>query len=341
MDKVSIITPSFNRANVINDTAQSIFNQTYTNWEWVIVDDGSTDNTGSLLQCYAQEDSRVKIFQRNRAPKGACTCRNIAVEKSTGEYLLFLDTDDVLASFCLEQRINAFNDNPDCDFIIFPMLLFKKKLDDTKLLWNVDSKQDDLKRILVGDPICQGTGTLWKKKSFVEIGLWDETLLLWQDIELHLRSLIKGLKYHKRLGLSPDVFIRISDESLSRTGFHSRPKFLSRMQVLTTTIQRMNEEKILKKYIPPLKVMFVDLFENAVVSGYRDQLKNLYSMQSKHRLLNNNEKRILNMFAVLYRYKLYKIPPLLTFFQKKLKLLSTPEYPSTLSKIHYSQPIIS
>src|SRR4051812_28957052 len=108
---------------MVGETAASIFAQTYPNWEWMIVDDGSTDNSWEVLQGFAANDSRVRIFQRDREPKGACTCRNIAVEKATGDYVIFLDTDDLLATFCLEQRVKAMDEHPDCDFVIFPMLL--------------------------------------------------------------------------------------------------------------------------------------------------------------------------------------------------------------------------
>ena len=110
---ISIITPSFNRADIIHETAQSIFNQTYPYWEWVIVDDGSTDNSWEVINEFAAKDPRVKIYKRDREPKGACSCRNIAIERSTGSYLLFLDSDDLLASFCLEQRINAAHRYPE------------------------------------------------------------------------------------------------------------------------------------------------------------------------------------------------------------------------------------
>src|SRR4051812_10244156 len=81
---VSIITPSYNRANLVTETAESILAQTYPHWEWMIVDDGSTDNSWEVLQELSRKDSRIKIFQRDRGPKGVCVCRNIAVEKSTG-----------------------------------------------------------------------------------------------------------------------------------------------------------------------------------------------------------------------------------------------------------------
>ena len=145
--KVSIITPSYNRAKIISETAQSIFRQTYTNWEWIIVDDGSTDDSWEVINAYAIQDPRISVYKRHREPKGACVCRNIGVAKSTGDFLMFLDTDDLLASFCIEQRLAAYQINPNVDFIVFPMLLFKNVPDDLRLLWNVDSQIDDIERI--------------------------------------------------------------------------------------------------------------------------------------------------------------------------------------------------
>ncbi|MBZ0097708.1 MAG: glycosyltransferase family 2 protein, partial [Taibaiella sp.] len=247
--RISIITPSFNRADVVEETARSIFNQSYSDWEWVIVDDGSTDNSWAVLESFARRDSRVKIYRRDREPKGACTCRNIGVEKSTGDYLLFLDTDDVLASYCLSNRLSAMQEDPGYDFIIFPMLLFKKKVDDLKLLWNIDKAEDDLLRVLKGDAICQGTGTLWKKQSFQKVGMWNEELKLWQDVELHIRSFLFPVRYKKRMDMDPDVYLRISDDSLSRVSYHSEPKLHSRIKVYKYAIEHISVQQQLSKYM--------------------------------------------------------------------------------------------
>ena len=212
--KVSIITPSFNRADVIEETAQSIFNQTYRNWEWVIVDDGSSDKSLQILKNYSLSDERIKVYQRDREPKGASVCRNIAIEHCTGDLLVFLDSDDLLASFCLQQRVDAVKLNPRADCIVFNMLLFKKQPADLGLLWNVENGEDEISRLLNGNPICQGTGIIWKKDKFIEIGCWNENLKLWQDVELHLRAHLNGINFSKRLDLPPDVFIRISVRSI-------------------------------------------------------------------------------------------------------------------------------
>ena len=335
---VSIITPSFNRADIIHETAQSIFNQTYPHWEWVIVDDGSTDNSWEKLGQYAAHDNRVKIFKRDREPKGACACRNIAVEKSTGDYLVFLDTDDLVASFCLQQRVETIQQYPDVDFVIFPMLLFKEKPDDLKLLWNIDSVKDDVERILLGDPVCQGTGTLWKKNSFVAVGMWSEELMLWQDIELHLRSLLRGMKYVKRLDLKPDVFLRISDVSLSRTGFHSLPKFNSRLRVLQETGEAIRQNNKLLQHRNGLRAMFTEIFVNAANSNYWQAVEKMMAMQEAWGLFSKGEQKSLQRYALARKSKLYKIPFLQQALFNKLQQF-VPTQGNTLNKIYYQQTI--
>lgn len=336
---VSIITPSFNRADIIHETADSIFNQTYPHWEWVITDDGSTDNSWELQQQYAATDNRIKIFQRNREPKGACVCRNISVENSSGDYLLFLDTDDLLASFCLEQRVKAMQENHDCDFVIFPMLMFSRQPDDLKLLWNIDNEQDDIERILFGDPVCQGTGTLWKRNSFVQVGMWSEALMLWQDIELHLRSLLAGMKYVKRFDLKPDIFLRVSDISLSRTGYHSYPKFVSRLEVFQQTAETMEQKQLVKKYRKGLCYMFTDLFINAANNNYKKELELMMELQQRLQIFTEAEQAKLKWYSWLRKTKLFK----LSFLQTKaLSAIQTtvPVNTSTLTKVVYEQAIV-
>ena len=335
---ISIITPSYNRADIIHETAASIFSQTYPHWEWVIVDDGSTDNSWAKLEEYAAKDARVKIFKRDREPKGACACRNIAVEKSTGDYLIFLDTDDLAASFCLQQRLETMKQYPDCDFVIFPMLLFKEKPDDLKLLWNIDKPADDIDRILQGDAVCQGTGTLWKKSSFVTIGMWDEKLLLWQDVELHLRSLLHPLKYVKRLDLKPDVFLRISDVSLSRTAFHSYPKFQSRLRVLRQTLEQAGKRGLIEKYKAGLQSMATDILVNAANSSYIKEAEGIFDMLRAYQLFDRESESRLKHYVWLRRNKLYKIP----FLQKRAyaRLHKNDRVlKSTLNKVLYADQI--
>lgn len=337
---VSIITPSYNRADLIGETAESIFAQTYPHWEWFIVDDGSTDNSWQLLQDFAAADSRVKILQRNRAPKGACACRNIAVENCIGDYVMFLDTDDVLAPYCLEQRVLQMQENDDCDFVIFPMMMFEKKLDDLNVIWNVDNEMNDLKRILIGDAVCQGTGPLWKKSSFKKVGMWREDLHLWQDAELHIRSMLWPIKYVKRLDLLPDVYLRISYTSLSRSAFYSLPKLNSRITVLSYTCQTMTEKGVLENYRQELRHMAVDIALGAIIGNQFSAADTVLNICRKFGLLTSIEARRIKRFQIIRRVKLAKIKAIDNYFYKKARL-NQPEVKSFIAKIPFTVPALS
>lgn len=335
---VSIITPSFNRAGLVMETASSIFNQTYPHWEWIIVDDGSTDNSWDILKEFAAKDERVKIFQRNREPKGACACRNIAVENSSGEYVIFLDTDDLLASFCLEQRVSAMQQNPECDFIIFPMLLFKNKPDDLLVLWNIDSEEDDLSRILKGDPVCQGTGTLWKKSSFKKVGMWKEDLKLWQDIELHIRSILWPMKFCKRMDLMPDVFLRISDNSLSRGGYYSFPKMLSRISVFTDACNKIVQNNLLAQYKEGLRIMGFDIIISSIKSRNFNEANEVIDLCALHHIFNKKEINQLKRYRKFFQIRLYKFPSLFKSLEQNLKKIIS-SFEISLTKIKWDNPV--
>ncbi|MEQ9063196.1 MAG: glycosyltransferase family 2 protein [Vicingaceae bacterium] len=333
--KVSIITPSFNRANVIGETAQSIFDQDYENWEWVIVDDGSTDDSIALISSYCEKDNRVKLFPRDREPKGAATCRNIAVEHCTGDYLIFLDTDDLIAPFCLSQRVTCAGEHPDADFAIFPMLLFKKERNDLNLLWNTDKETNDLERFLTYDPICQGTGTIWQKQSFVNVGMWDEDLALWQDVELHLRSLLKGLRYVKSMNSPPDTYIRISDESLSRTNYHSLPKYRSRNKVFKSVIIAMNKQQ-LGAHIKGLRTMGYDIVVNGILSGHFFEAQKLIQFLASYPVFSKTELRSFSRYLKLRKFRIYKLSFLDDYLSRKIELIK-PLAENSLGKIPYNE----
>ena len=90
----SIITPCYNSARYIKETYASLSAQTYSNWEWVVVDDCSTDGSLEILQKITKQDSRIKLF-KTQENSGAAVARNIAIENSGGDFLAFLDIDDL------------------------------------------------------------------------------------------------------------------------------------------------------------------------------------------------------------------------------------------------------
>ncbi|MFT3846463.1 MAG: glycosyltransferase family A protein [Lacibacter sp.] len=328
---VSIITPSFNRADIVHETAESIFNQTYPHWEWIIVDDGSTDDTWKLLEGYAANDSRVKIAKRSREPKGACTCRNTGVDIASGEYVMFLDTDDLIEPFCLQNRVDSMLAHPELDFGIFPSLMFSKKPHDLNLWWNTDKPVSELKRQFYQDAIAQGTGILIKKESFIKVGKWDEQLHLWQDIDLFFRLYIQGYQYRKFFQLPPDLHNRVNEKSLSRSSFLTWEKLKSRIAVVKNTVALLKQYQK-TEFITEARYMLAEIVSGLARTGRFTEAGDFVNWGKEEKVISAHEMNLLKNYMMYYRFKLYKIPFLKFMENRVYKELSVE---NTLGKLKY------
>ena len=105
---VSIIMPNYNSANYIVNTVNSVLLQTYSNWELIIVDDCSTDNSLEIINQF--NDARIKVYKTD-VNSGAATARNIAIEKAQGDWIAFLDSDDIWISDKLEKQLKFMVEN--------------------------------------------------------------------------------------------------------------------------------------------------------------------------------------------------------------------------------------
>ena len=223
---VTVICPLFNKQNFIVQTIESVLNQTYLNWELIIVDDGSNDKSISLVKKYLGE--KICFYERKsvqKLKKGGSVCRNIGLKKAKGNYIIFLDADDILVSNCLEKRLEAAKKNENIDMLIFGFQKFKFNTSNIikdqfsfiyeKFRYKLtrDKRKFMLKRFLLTDYFWQTSSVLWKKEAILKIGGFTESFLRFQDPELHIRAIldesidIKVLKYE----LAPDFFYRIED----------------------------------------------------------------------------------------------------------------------------------
>ncbi|MDR0606474.1 MAG: glycosyltransferase [Bacteroidales bacterium] len=103
---VSIIIPNYNRAIYIESSIQSVINQTYTNWELIIVDDCSTDNSIDIIKECIKNDKRIKLYQMPQNNGLPAVPRNFGIEKASGDFIAFLDSDDIWLSDKLQEQIN-------------------------------------------------------------------------------------------------------------------------------------------------------------------------------------------------------------------------------------------
>ena len=182
MPLVSIVIPTYNRADLIGETIQSVIDQTYKNWELIIVDDGSSDQTDEVVQRFA--DPRIQYYEIDHA--GAFgVVRNHGIKKSKGEFLAFLDSDDLWLPDKLFKQVTLLRSS-EATFVFTNIELFgetKVVVPDLKDIYN----DKLLSRYLEEGHFAFYPSTLmFKKSALTTTGLMNESLQTGADTELFL-----------------------------------------------------------------------------------------------------------------------------------------------------------
>ncbi len=138
--KVSIITPTYNRERFIERAIKSVLWQTFKNWEMIIVDDGSKDKTVEIVKKYTKEDPRIKLIELKENTGGPVIPRTIGCKKAKGEYIAFLDSDDIYYPEYLELKINYLDNHQEIDIL-------------TSLAWTFDENTKKIINVEHGGPV--------------------------------------------------------------------------------------------------------------------------------------------------------------------------------------------
>lgn len=189
---VSIVIPTFNRSVLIIETLNSVLKQTYINWECIIVDDGSTDDTGEVVNDFIKNDERMKFYRRpDNIPKGPNSSRNYGILMSHGDYIISLDSDDWLLENHLEEKIGVLRNNQNIDAVLSKTIMVN---DDKKIIKkeNRTTLSDNLIEDFITLKISWYMHDIMWKKAFLEGKmLYNEKLLKWLDRDFHIRRLIE------------------------------------------------------------------------------------------------------------------------------------------------------
>ncbi|WP_242117939.1 glycosyltransferase family 2 protein [Aestuariivivens sediminicola] len=212
---VSIVIPVYNRENLISETLDSILNQTYINWECLVIDDGSTDNTQAVVNRYSIKDERIRYYERpHKRLKGANSCRNYGLELSSGVYLNWFDSDDLMHPEKLQLQVEALQ-RGNFEFTVCQSLTFVDSLDNIKgLISECINSKNSLEDFFTKKIVWLTHAPLFRKEFILENSfLFDETLQAAQEWELFTRILFKCSNYHAIN--RPLVYYRIHDQNVS------------------------------------------------------------------------------------------------------------------------------
>lgn len=249
---ISIIIPTYNRAHLIGETLDSVLAQNYQNWECIVVDVGSTDKTENLMIEYCAKDVRFQYHHRpNNRQKGANACRNYGFELSKGEWIKWLDSDDLFYPNAIEVTLNSFNE--PTDVLICKLEFFDKYLTKSIKI-NTIYSESTIEDYLVGKLAFYICGPTWQR-SFLEQQkcLFDESITNLDDWDFNLRMLYQNPKIcyiHK-----PLIKYRIHENSLSseinklnideiKSEFKAREKHIKLLK-----INKKADFNILKKFV--------------------------------------------------------------------------------------------
>lgn len=185
MPKVSIILPTYNRAKTLHTAIQSVLSQTFSDFELIIIDDGSMDNTEEIVKGF--RDDRIKYI-KCKENKGAPIARNIGIRSAEGEYVAFQDSDDEWLPQKLEKQMKIFEAAPADVDIVYTGFWQKKDDRQRYIPYNsVRQKEGDILSELLKESFISTQTILLRKKCFERSGMFDENLPRLQDWELVIR----------------------------------------------------------------------------------------------------------------------------------------------------------
>jgi glycosyltransferase involved in cell wall biosynthesis len=288
---ISIVIPVFNRKRFVEEMIKCIISQTYSNWELILVDDGSIDGAYEMMIYYSTIDNRIQVMKRERQPKGSQTCRNIGLECASGKYILFFDSDDLISNTCLENRRNFMRLNQEIDFGIFPAKSFTDPLSFDKIsyndmIWGIKTKKDDLSLFLSSNyPFIVWTN-VYKRKSLIENNIkWDENVKIYQDFDFNITVLMHGLNYKyasdKRIYF--DYFYRVlySPDTISFQHF-SKEKFNSTLYLLNKVLDFLQENKKSSYYKDKFFSFILSYYKNIIISRSFEYIPTYLAFCKKH-----------------------------------------------------------
>lgn len=195
--KITVVIPVFNGEGHVKNAIDSVIAQTFSNWELLIVDDGSTDSTISIIDEAAQQDRRIKVLLRESVAKGAPVCRNLGIQSAQSGFIIFLDADDLLLPHCLEQRAQKMLDNQGLDFAVFSQQVISDSSTNSNSIFNlpITERKELISSFLSFRYPWQTTGPIWRLDFIKSLGGFDENYHRMEDPDLHLRALISTNKY--------------------------------------------------------------------------------------------------------------------------------------------------
>ena len=281
--KVSVILPTYNRKTLIGKSVQSILDQTYSDFELIIIDDASTDGTWDIINEFS--DPRI-ICLKHVENRGGSAARNTGIDAAKGKYIAFQDSDDIWLPEKLAKQMSVFKNSPESTGVVYTRCI----------RWNVEQKLEipgelpkpkngDIFKALLPENFIVLPSVVLKKECFEKVGLFDETLPRLQDWDLFLRI---AKLYEFCYVPEPLVQSFYTENSIS-----SNPKALIR--AFEIILEKYNED-----YQAEKEILASQLFRLSILYRLESDIRNSRRYLVKTIKINQKPTFILGLLASFF-----------------------------------------
>lgn len=206
-DLVSVVMPAYNSEAFVSEAIASVIDQTYENWELIIVDDGSTDRTREIVSGFVASDGRIHYLHQSNS--GPASARNKGIHASRGRYIAFLDSDDLWFRDKLEKQMNFAVTHPG--YVVYGGVRYLREKDgmfvedkETKNFRNFGTIAENAEYLLFHPNLTMTCSVILEKSMLEKVGLFDQTLSSSEDDNLYFRLALNYMFF----ALQEPVFYR-------------------------------------------------------------------------------------------------------------------------------------
>jgi glycosyltransferase involved in cell wall biosynthesis len=238
---VSVIVPCYNYGKFMHDTLNSLLNQSLKEWECILIDSSSSDNTVDVAQHYCKMDNRFSLFSKSN--EGPSAARNLGLKRSRGLYIQFLDGDDLIEEEKLSVHARALSEDNALDIVYGDVRYFandiserEKKIEDLSELHKpkISGKGNKMIHAFMRQNIFVINAPLTRKSSLIKSGFFDERLQTLEDYDLWWRCALLGMQF--RYSVQPGTLALVRSHHQS----YSRNSVLMKMSVLPVLLKNIS-----------------------------------------------------------------------------------------------------
>jgi len=262
---ITFVVPCYNQAEFLDESLQTIQNQTYTKWECIIVNDGSTDTTKSVAQAWVAKDTRFKYHEKENG--GLSSARNAGIRLCKTTYVFPFDSDDKLHERYLEKAVKVLNNNKNIEVLTAKVQHFGTKNTILEL------PEYSFKRLLTRN--CFIACSIFKKETFDRVGGYDENLKSFEDWDFWISALKDGAE-HYEINEVLYYYRKHEDHSLSNRFYKDKDFYES----LYDYVYKKHMD-LYDKYYPNFILMYNDYL---VLEEFNNKVKNNFIFKTYHRL---------------------------------------------------------